>query len=113
VEIERGEVLGAKHDGKKERVARRDGKVIEMREDLIENVKHRVKPVGRNGMGGRLFFGMSGSTAKYVRGPDGLDFIWNDGWDPAPLYTKNVEGPQRDPDGGVWVKVNGDWELEA
>lgn len=62
-----------------------------------------------------LVFGLSSATAKYVRGLDELDFVWNDGWEPAPLFSKGATGPQRDPDGGVWKKSDetGEWELEV
>lgn len=60
-----------------------------------------------------LVFGLSGATAKYVKGLDQLDFIWNEGWEPAPLFSKGAEGPQRDPDGNVWVKKDGEWGLET
>ena len=59
-----------------------------------------------------LVFGLSSATAKYVTGPDGLDFVWNDGWEPAPLFSPKAEGRQRDPDGNWWVKVDGEWGLE-
>jgi hypothetical protein len=112
IEVERGDELHAKHEGKREKVVRRDGKVVEVPHELIDmSKKTGFRPVGRNGVSGRLFFGMSGATAKYVKGMDELDFIWNDGWEPAPLFSRNVEGQQRDPDGNVWVKKNGDWEL--
>jgi hypothetical protein len=55
---------------------------------------------------------MSSATAKYVTGPDGLDFVWNDGWEPAPLFTPKADGRQRDPDGNWWAKADGEWGLE-
>lgn len=59
-----------------------------------------------------LVFGLSSATAKYVKGMDELDFVWVDGWEPAPLFSRGATGPQRDPDGNVWVKneATGDWE---
>lgn len=60
-----------------------------------------------------LVFGLSSATARYVKGLDELDFVWNEGWEPAPLFTPKAEGPQRDPDGNVWVKRDGEWELEV
>jgi len=58
-------------------------------------------------------FGLSDVSKKYVRGLDKLDFVWNDGWEPATLFCGSVEGPQRDPDGNVWVKQGGEWVLES
>lgn len=113
VDVERGRELRAKWDGKKEHVVRKgDGKVVEMPSELIDSVKHRLRPAGRNKVSARLFYGLSEATKKYVTGPDGLDFVWNDGWEPAPLFTPKAEGHQRDPDGNVWVKVDGEWGLE-
>ncbi len=61
-----------------------------------------------------LSFGMSQATKKYVRGLDELDFVWNEGWEPAPLFSRGAEGPQRDPDGHVWRKSeSGEWEPEV
>lgn len=98
-----------------EKVVRPDGKVVRLAPHAIEQAKNKrgLRPVGRNGVSGSLFFGLSGATSKYVTGPDGLDFVWNDGWEPAPLFSKGAEGEQRDPDGNVWVKEEGgDWGLK-
>lgn len=59
-----------------------------------------------------------------VQGPDGMIFHeWGDGYTPTgklppgPLRRKDeapdAEGRQRDPDGDVWIKVDGKWVLEG
>lgn len=112
VEIERGREYKSRWDGKREKVVRRDGKVIEMPEHLVDQVKNKVRPAGRGGRGIALRFGMSDVTSRYVRGPDGIDFVWNDGWEPTELWVrgKNLPNTQRDPDGNVWVKKDGEWQ---
>lgn len=100
-----------------EHVVRKDGKVVRIAPQHVDHLKDKkgLRPAGRNKVSGSLFFGMSQATQKYVRGLDDLDFIWNDGWEPAPLFSRGASGPQRDPDGNVWVRneENGDWELEV
>jgi hypothetical protein len=116
IKLERDRERGARREEREEKVVTRDGRVVGISPELVDQLKDKrgLRPVGRGGVSGRLFFGMSSASSKYVRGPDGLDFIWNDGWEPASLFTPNAGGRQRDPDGvGVWVKVDGDWELEA
>jgi hypothetical protein len=110
-EIERGEQLRAKSDGKREKVMRRDGRVIEIREDLVDSIKHRVRPVGRNGGAPSLRFGLNQAFGKYEQGPDGLWFVWNDGWEPTNLFNRGALSPQRDPEGNVWVKDGDEWVL--
>ncbi len=99
-----------------EAVVRKDGKVVRIAPQHVDQFKDKkgLRPVGRGGVSGRLFFGLSEASKKYVRGLDELDFVWNDGWEPAPLFSRGAEGPQRDPDGNVWRKsAEGDWELEV
>lgn len=114
VEIERGAELQAKWDGKKERIVRRDGRVMDFPEELIDNVKHKVRPAGRNGKGASLKFGLSNSFGKYEQGPGGLWFVWDDGWEPTSLFLKGEVGDrQPDPSGNIWVRVNGEWEIDS
>ena len=114
IDVERGEQRRAKHDGKRERVARQDGRIIEMREDLIDNVKHKVRPVGRYSTAPSVRFGLSESFGKYEQGPQGLWFVWNGGWEPTSLFGgAALEGEQHDPDGNVWLKVQDEWVLES
>ena len=98
-----------------EKVVRPDGKVVKIAPQHVDQFKDkkRLRPVGRGGMSGALFFGLSEATARYVQGPDKLCFIWNEGWEPAPLFSHGAEGRQRDPDGNVWVKKDGEWGLET
>lgn len=110
IDRERGQKYAAKHS--KERVVNKNGKVVELLEHQVDQLKCKgFRPIGRGGRSAALYFGLSGATRKYVKGEDGLDFVWDDGWSPAPLWYKGT-GPQRDPDGNVWVKVNGEWVLE-
>jgi hypothetical protein len=113
IDVERGRELKAKWDGKREKVVHKDGRVVEYMQENIDQIKHKVHAVGRNKMGRALHFGMSEATRKYVRGMDEMDFIWNDGWEPAPLFYRGGAERQRDPDGGVWLKVDGEWEKEV
>lgn len=114
MEVERGYELHDRAARNSEKVVRRDGKVVSLPAELVDQVKHRLRTASRNGRSGRLAVGLSGATDKYVRGLDQLDFVWNDGWEPAPLFTPKASGPQRDPDGNVWVKgQSGDWVLES
>jgi len=114
LEVERGAELQSRWDGKKEKVVRRDGRVMDVPEELIDNVKHKVRPAGRNGKGTSLKFGLSSSFGKYEQGPDGLWFVWDDGWEPTKLFLKGEVGDrQRDPDGNTWVKVDGEWEIDS
>jgi ribosomal protein L36 len=111
VKNERGELVKSRQD--KERLVRRDGRVIEVNADNVDLLKKKgLRPTGRNGRSAALYFSMSEAAERYVRGPDGLDFVWSDGWEPAPLFTPRVESPQRDPDGNVWVKQGSEWVLD-
>ena len=114
LDVERGQERAARWDGKKEKMLRSDGRVVEMREDLIDRVKGKMRSVGRNGFAPSLHFGMSDSYGKYEKGPDGLWFVWNDGWEATTLFSKQPGSPQRDPYGNVWVKdANDEWTLES
>ena len=113
-EIERGEVVKAKSDGKRERVVRRDGIVIDIPHETVEQAKGRLRPVGRNGRAPSLKFGLSDSFGKYEQGPEGLWFVWNDGWEPTKMWESQAVGDeQHDPDGNLWVKKDGEWLLSS
>lgn len=108
---DRGYEFDAKHA--KQKVVNKHGKVVEVNESSLDRmVKKGIKPVGRGGRSAALYFDMASAAERYVRGPDGLDFVWTDGWEPAPLFTPRVESPQRDPDGNVWVKQGTEWVLD-
>lgn len=113
VKRERGMQYNSKT--KKERVVRGDGRVVEVPEEHIDRFKDKknLRPVGRNGRSSALYFDMASVSERYVMGPDGLDFVWQDGWEPAPLFTPKAQSPQRDPDGNVWVKQGDEWVLET
>ena len=115
VKLDRDRERQARAERYNEKVVRRDGKVVSIPREHVDTLKDKkgLRPVGRGGVSGSLFFGMSEATKKYVKGMDELDFVWNEGWEPAPLFTPKAEGPQRDPDGNVWVKRDGEWELEV
>lgn len=106
---------GAELDSRqvKHKVVNKHGKVVELSEDAVDRyAKKGIKPVGRGGRSAALYFDMASAAERYVRGPDGLDFVWQDGWEPAPLFTPRAESPQRDPDGNVWVKQGTEWVLD-
>ena len=104
----------AQASSSKQKVVNKHGKVIEVNEDNVDRMANKgIKPVGRGGRSAALYFDMASVTERYVRGPDGLDFVWTDGWEPAPLFTPNAVSPQRDPDGNVWVKQGTEWVLES
>lgn len=112
-EVERGAQLHAKNDGRREKVVRRDGHVLDFPEDLIDIAKSKFRPAGRNGGAPSVRFGLSDSFGRYEQGPDGLWFVWDGGWEPTSLFTrdKQLADRQRDPNGNVWVKVEGEWVL--
>lgn len=108
---ERGAEYDAKHV--KQKVVNKHGKVIEVAEENVDRMARKgIKPLGRGGRSAALYFDMASAAERYVRGPDGLDFVWTDGWEPAPLFTPNAVSPQRDPDGNVWVKQGTEWVLD-
>lgn len=98
----------------KEKVVRRDGRVVEISATHVEHLKDKrgLKPVGRNGVSASIYFGLSDAAERYERGPDGLYFVWNDGWEPTNLWRNGAKSPQRDPDGNLWVEQDGEWSLE-
>ena len=108
-EIERGEVIQARRDAQSERVIRRDGRILDFPSELIDQAKHKFRPVGRGGRSNVAYFGTGGD--RYVKGMDELEFVWNDGWEPAPLWYRGDSDRQRDPDGNVWVRRGQDWEV--
>lgn len=111
IKKERGEEFNATQ--KYEKVVRKDGRVTEVLEDNVDRLKGKgMKPVGRSGRAAALYFDMASAAERYVRGPDGMDFVWQDGWEPAPLFTPKAVSPQRDPDGNVWVKHENEWVLD-
>lgn len=111
IEVERGYELHSRV--KRERVIRKDGRIIEIDENSLEHAKNRVRPLGRNKTSAALHFGMNDAAQRYEQGPDGLWFVWSDGWDATNLWRRpGLAEKQRDPDGNVWVEVNGEWELE-
>ena len=108
---DRGEELNARR--KTEKVVNKHGRVVELSDDNVDRfAKKGIKPVGRGGRSAALYFDMASAAERYVQGPDGLDFVWQDGWEPAPLFTPNAVSPQRDPDGNVWVKQGTEWVLD-
>lgn len=115
LDIERGEQVRAKSDGKRERIVRRDGRLIEVGEETFEHaVRKGARPVGRGRNSVAQHFGFVGSYGRYHQGPAGLWFVWNDGWEPTKLFTRdtNLSDRQPDPDGNVWVRTDGEWETE-
>jgi hypothetical protein len=71
-----------------------------------------MRAAGRNGMSPAFHFSMG--AENHEQGPDGLWFVWRDGWDATNLWRRSgVVSPQRDPDGNVWVEVDGEWQLEG
>jgi hypothetical protein len=111
IEVERGAEMQSRM--KREKVVRRDGKVVGVPEELVDTMKRSgIRPVGRNGGAPSLKFGLSESFGKYRQGSEGLWFVWNDGWEPTRLWESQAKGDeQHDPDGNVWVRRDGDWAL--
>jgi hypothetical protein len=112
-ESERGKEVHASVE--KERVRFPDGSLREIPGHLIDGTRRKVKGmrgVGRNGLGPTEYFGMN--APKHHQGPDGMWFVWNDGWEPTTLWCRDRElgERQRDPDHNVWVKRDGEWQLE-
>jgi len=110
VEVERGAENQAAL--RREKVVRRDGRVLEFPEELVDTAKKGFRPAGRYGGAPSLRFGMSDAMGKYEQGPQGLWFVWNDGWEPTSLWDWKAKGDeQHDPDGNLWVKKDGEWLL--
>ena len=116
VKLERDRERGAIRARDYVKVVREDGKVVSISPDTVDGLKdkRRLRPIGRNGVSAAQHFGLSGSFGKYEQGPDGLWFVWNDGWEPTTLFGgSEALSPQRDPDGNMWVKVDGEWLFES
>lgn len=113
IDTERGAEVNEKRKRNSERVVRKDGKALDFPSDMLESVKDRFRPAGRNRNSPAEFFGMSDCYGSYEQGPDGLWFVWNDGWEPTELWRNGAQAPQRDPDGNVWLEANGEWEVEV
>lgn len=105
---------GAEMQGrmKRERVVRRDGRVLDIPEEALDHAKGKLHSAGRNGFGPGIHFGLSDAFARYEQGPDGLWFVDDGGWEPTEMWrAASVVSPQRDPDGNEWVERNGEWFL--
>lgn len=111
IDVERGAVLQARM--KREKVVRHDGVMVEFPEELVDQAKHRFRPAGRHGGAPSVRFGLNEAFGKYEQGPEGLWFVWNDGWEPTKLFGGDrMDGHQHDPDGNLWVKQGSEWVLE-
>lgn len=99
----------------KEAVTFPDGSRREVYGHLLENTKNKVKGlrgVGRHGKAPTEYFGLTNSYGKYEQGPEGLWFVWNDGWEPTSLWPHQAKGDeQHDPDGNLWLRDGDDWKL--
>jgi hypothetical protein len=113
IEVERGAEMQARM--KRERVVRRDGKTVDVPEDMVDTMKRSgIRPVGRNGVSAAIRSNLSQSYGNYKQGPKGMWFVWNDGWEPTSLWSKADYGDeQSDPAGNNWVKRNGEWVLDS
>ena len=110
VEIERGAENQAAM--KREKVVRRDGRVLDFPEELVDTAKKGFRPAGRYGGAPSLRFGLSDAFRNHEQGPEGLWFVWNDGWEPTTLWESQAKGDeQHDPDGNLWVRKDGEWLL--
>ena len=114
IKLERDRERQAIRDGEREKVVTRDGRVVKLMPNHIDQMKDKkgLRPVGRGGVSAATRFGLNQAFGRYEQGPDGLWFVWNGGWEPTNLFRKQAESPQRDPDGNVWVEENGEWCLE-
>ena len=92
-------------------VLERLGYVVDFPEELIDQAKHKFRPAGRSGIAPAERFSMSDIAPDLERGPDGLYFRWNGGWEPVNLFRNGALSPQRDPDGNVWTETDGEWSL--
>jgi len=102
----------------KESVTMPDGSVRPIYGHLLDGVRQKFKKglrgTGRYGKAPSEYFGLQGSYGKYEQGPEGLTFVWNDGWEPTNLWAEKAVGDvQHDPDGNVWVRSGDDWVLES
>jgi len=114
IEVERGHEVQSKWDGKRAKVVRSDGKRMNYPEELLDSIKGKVRPAGRNGGAPSIRVGLSDSFGKYEQGPDGLWFVWDGGWEPTNLFIRGPVGEkQRDPDGNAWVSKDGEWVLDS
>lgn len=113
VEVERGREVKSRWDGKRERVVNRKGEVVEVREDLVDRHRDRFRPVGKGRSAPALHFNIGDAASRYEKGPDGLWFVWRDGWEPTNLWRNGAVSPQRDPDENRWVERDGEWVLES
>jgi len=101
------------------RVVRPDGRVVAIEPDTVDHFKDKrgLRPAGRNGRSAASYFSLAGLGEKWERGPDGMNFFWDGGWDPRP-ENKPWPSPQHDPAGNRWVmcpSYEGDeltWVLE-
>ena len=74
--------------------------------------KKGMRGAGKYGLAPTEYYALSQSYGKYEQGPEGLWFVWNDGWEPTNLWANQAKGEtQHDPDGNVWVKTEGEWAL--
>lgn len=107
---ERGDEVKATIE--KERVKAKDGRVLDVYAHLADQQAHRngFRPM-TNRHGPRDYFSVGGAP-DYVRGPDGLYFVWNDGWEATNMWRNGAESPQRDPAGNVWVEGVDGWEVK-
>lgn len=111
IEVERGAEMQARI--KREKVVNRNGRVVDVAEDQVDTIKRNgIRPAGRYGGAPSLRFGLSDVFGKYTQGPQGLWFVWNGGWEPTRMWEAQAVGDeQHDPDGGLWVKKDGEWLL--
>lgn len=115
IKLERDRERQAKREKDFEKVVTRDGRVVGISPAHVDMFKNKrgLRPVGRNGVSAALRFGLNQAFEKYEQGPDGLWFVWNDGWEATNLFRKaSVQSPQKDPDGNVWVERDNEWFLE-
>ena len=116
IKLDRDRERGAQRARDYVKVVRPDGKVVSISPDTVDGLKDKkhLRPVGRGGNSDVRHFGLSESFGKYEQGPEGLWFVWNDGWEPTSLFGGDKrEGSQPDPDGNVWVRVDSEWVLES
>jgi hypothetical protein len=120
IKLERDRERSATREREFVGVARKDGKVVSIAPEAVEKLKDKrgLRPAGRNGRSAASYFSLAGLEEKWERGPDGMHFFWDGGWEPRPGGDA-WPSPQHDPAGNVWVLsplYEGDettWVLES
>ena len=113
-DAERGKEVQSMYD--REDVFYPDGSKRQVYSHTMDAVRQKFKKglrgAGKYGLAPTEYYGLSQSYGKYEQGPEGLWFVWNDGWEPTNLWADQAKGDeQHDPSGNLWRRVDGEWTL--